>query len=253
MENQQILSNQSETKDASKKGRDKGLSKSVLKKAKRKQRNEEEKRLREIIQRASFSENNTPRNVLLDIAALAAFDRNGLDLNLVFHTGTSCKEEEALADRLYELTEANMKHLYLENEWIWTEARKRRELFHEDARLLIAQGKATGEVVGFIHFRFLLEDECPVLYVYELQVDPKFSRKKLGRHLMICAELIANKYKLEWVMLTAFKSNTASQKFFRGLRYDIDETSPQFSFEDMFDNDEATYDILSKKTRHCKT
>lgn len=227
--------------------------KAALKKEKRAQKHAEEQRIRDLIQTAKFSAPNKPRNVLDDCKAFSKFDRNGLDLELVFRDGLSCKADAVLSDEVYDIAETNMMKMYEENEWTWTKARKSREIFHEDARMIIAKCKESGKTAGFINFRFLLEDACPVLYVYELQVKKSFARKGLGRHLMLTAELIANKYKLEWVMLTVFKSNAMSQNFFRGLRYQTDETSPQFSFEEMFDPEVANYDILSKKTRFCRT
>lgn len=46
-------------------------------------------------------------------------------------------------------------------------------------------------IVGFVHFRFTLEEEVPVLYVYELQLEPRVQGKGLGNFLMQLIELIA--------------------------------------------------------------
>ena len=48
-------------------------------------------------------------------------------------------------------------------------------------------------VVGFVHYRFILEEELPVLYVYELQLEPHIQGKGLGKFLMQLLELIARK------------------------------------------------------------
>lgn len=50
-----------------------------------------------------------------------------------------------------------------------------------------------GPIVGFVHFRFVIEEELPVLYVYELQLEPRVQGKGLGKFLMQLIELIACK------------------------------------------------------------
>ena len=55
--------------------------------------------------------------------------------------------------------------------------------------------------VGFVHFRFELEGEAEVLYVYELQVAKEAARKGLGMRLMQIMELAARKYSMKWVMV----------------------------------------------------
>ena len=51
----------------------------------------------------------------------------------------------------------------------------------------------SGPLVGFVHYRFVLEEEVPVLYVYELQLEPRVQGKGLGKLLMELIELIAQK------------------------------------------------------------
>jgi len=51
----------------------------------------------------------------------------------------------------------------------------------------------SGPLVGFVHYRFVLEEEVPVLYVYELQLEPRLQGKGLGKLLMELIELIAQK------------------------------------------------------------
>jgi hypothetical protein len=48
----------------------------------------------------------------------------------------------------------------------------------------------SGPLVGFVHYRFVLEEDVPVLYVYELQLESCVQGKGLGMFLM---ELIAQK------------------------------------------------------------
>lgn len=48
-------------------------------------------------------------------------------------------------------------------------------------------------LVGFINYRFIVEEDTPVLYVYELQLEHRVQGKGLGKFLMQLIELIARK------------------------------------------------------------
>lgn len=95
-------------------------------------------------------------------------------------------------------------------EWPTEEKLKRREMVAEEARYIfvheISNGDADevsklsdkqrpcsceGPIVGFIHYRFILEEEVPVVYVFELQLEPHVQGKGLGKFLMQLIELIA--------------------------------------------------------------
>ena len=56
--------------------------------------------------------------------------------------------------------------------------------------------------VAVAHFRFELEEVAPVLYLYELMVDPIVQRKGLGLFLLRLLELVARKQQMEWLMAT---------------------------------------------------
>ena len=119
-------------------------------------------------------------------------------------------------------------------------------------------------VVAFTHFRFECSiDECndhnyqydnkaisnlpdflihdSILYVYEIQIDSRFQRQRLGKKLMTFMQRIAMKMKMKKVMLTVFKMNVKALSFYKNkLGYDVDESSPDD------DDDDADYEILSK-------
>ena len=48
-------------------------------------------------------------------------------------------------------------------------------------------------VVAFVQYRFVIEEDVPVLYVFELQLESSVQRKGLGKFLMQLLELIAHK------------------------------------------------------------
>lgn len=102
------------------------------------------------------------------------------------------------------------------SEWPVEEKIKRREMVAGEARYIFAyeafnanacESSTTSEVergftncladrgplVGFVHYRFVIEEELPVLYVYELQLESRVHGKGLGKFLMQLIELIAQK------------------------------------------------------------
>lgn len=96
------------------------------------------------------------------------------------------------------------------SEWPTEEKVKRREMVAPEARyIFVREGEppnasATEDkapIVGFVHYRFTLEEEVPVLYVYELQLEPRLQRKGLGKFLMQLIELIARKVKISILQL----------------------------------------------------
>ena len=111
--------------------------------------------------------------------------------------------------------QANMEGPY-GSEWPTEEKVKRKEMVMPEARyifvheapnassdeiLTMSERKETltvclenrGSMVGFVQYRFTLEEEIPVLYVYELQLEPHVQAKGLGKFLMQLIELIARK------------------------------------------------------------
>lgn len=63
-------------------------------------------------------------------------------------------------------------------------------------------------MVAFLHFRFIIEETIPVLYVYELQIEPCFRGRGLGTFLMELIELIACK-----VLRSAFSLLSCVHKY----------------------------------------
>ena len=105
-------------------------------------------------------------------------------------------------------------------EWPKEEKVKRREMVEEDALYIVVRlderehimkdinsdvilsskrgnlGLQEGlgsPVVAFVHYRFVVEEDFPVLYVYELQLEKRVQGKGLGKFLMQLLELIACK------------------------------------------------------------
>lgn len=177
-------------------------------------------------------------------------DKEGKIYELNCIKGESLRKTNDLDDIL-KILEVNMKDKYIENNWGWSISKKKKEFLDSSTRLLIIRQSESNKMVGYLSFRFLLEDNKPVLYVYEIQILKEFRGNKFGRHLLILSELLANKFKMSFVMLTVFKNNVKAQKFFRCLNFKNDENSPKLTIFDAIDiNTELTYDILSKKTKY---
>jgi hypothetical protein len=84
-------------------------------------------------------------------------------------------EKNACVDLLIK----NMKVLYEKSNWGWSEKNKRAEMMEEAAWYLLAKNEE-GKICGFSHFRYDMDFDDEVLYVYEVRTyhyksDPKFS------------------------------------------------------------------------------
>ena len=95
-------------------------------------------------------------------------------------------------------------------------------------------------VAGFCNYRFVVEEELVVLYVYELQISEKHRRRGLGRGLLQLAEDLALNTSMDGVCLTALKGNAPAMKFYQGLGY----VAASFDPSVMFPHDADKYDYV---------
>ena len=137
---------------------------------------------------------------------------------------------------VFEMIKASVSHFY-DDSCPWFDHEKRAEILHPDMWNILA---STGDCnLGFLNFRFDMDEGYDVVYVYEVQVDPQAQRMGIGTLLVRIVEKIAFENKITKVVLTSHRKNTVSQKFFREkLGYSDDESSPTF--------ESVNYDILSK-------
>ncbi len=129
---------------------------------------------------------------------------------------------------MLDLTRRNMKSMYEACPgWGWDDADKGAELEHRDARFLVAFDMKKNEApVAFAHVRFEVEEDQPILYVYELQVCTSAQGCGLGTWLMQHVQAIAKDCGLSHIMLTVFCSNKNAMNFYRNLGYTVDPSSP---------------------------
>ncbi|XP_043806053.1 N-alpha-acetyltransferase 40 isoform X2 [Manihot esculenta] len=149
------------------------------------------------------------------------FDSNGLSVYL--ESGRGDKISSSLKRCLQNLLKDNMERHY-GPEWAAEEKVKRRELVTPEARYIFVYEASSNEekvildgehsLVGFVHYRFTLEEEMPVLYVYEIQLESRAQGKGLGKFLMQLLELIARKNCMSAVVLTVQKANVVAMNFY---------------------------------------
>lgn len=206
-------------------------------------------------------------------APFTAFKRNGIDANVEFFTAQTLPEADKLA--LHKILDQNMAPIYGQEDWDEEAgADKRKELAENDARVLIIRGgaaaetaspatspvkapaetssekaaetKASTDVLAFMHFRYEIEEECLLLYIYELQVaDREDARRKgLGKFMLMLAEMLSKKSGFGGVMFTVQKNNAAALQFYQSCKYTADAISP-CNVDPMADDEDYAYEVRS--------
>ncbi|KAF5803718.1 putative transferase transcription regulator GNAT family [Helianthus annuus] len=171
------------------------------------------------------------------------YNTNGLSLFL--ESGRGNKLSSDLKNYIQKLLKVNMEGPY-GAEWPAEEKVKRREMSSSEALYIFVYNKES--VVGFVHYRFTIEEDVPVLYVYELQLEPAYQGKGLGKFLMQLVELIACNNSMGAVVLTVQKQNTSAINFYLNkLSYNISSISPSKVYQLMgVTGQEKSYEILCK-------
>ncbi|KAL0318948.1 UNVERIFIED_CONTAM: N-alpha-acetyltransferase 40 [Sesamum angustifolium] len=155
---------------------------------------------------------------------------------LYAHLESGCGNKLTLHTKRYiqNLLKLNMEAPY-GPEWPAEEKIKRREMVAKEACYIFVHEisnedvdavsrledrertcSCEGPIVGFVHYRFILEEEVPVVYVYELQLEPRVQGKGLGKFLMQLIELIACKNRMGAVVLTVQRANLSAVDFYIG-------------------------------------
>ncbi|XP_020912497.1 N-alpha-acetyltransferase 40 [Exaiptasia diaphana] len=104
---------------------------------------------------------------------------------------------------------------YEESEWGWSDKKKMEEMTEDTARYLIVRD-SEDKGVALSHFRFDLDENMDeVIYCYEIQVDPSFHHKGLGKFLMQILELMGHRAQMKKIVLTVFTGNGVAINFFK--------------------------------------
>mmetsp|Transcript_8084 Transcript_8084/g.23178 ORF Transcript_8084/g.23178 Transcript_8084/m.23178 type:complete len:247 (+) Transcript_8084:235-975(+) len=180
---------------------------------------------------------------------LAAFDgrfkKEGMSIKLEWASAEDMNQD--LKAKIRATLEENMAEVYAED---WPKAKqvKDKEMVEDDARYLYTwdiSDSANPALAGFIQYRFVIEEEVEVLYIYELQVLNGYQRKGLGKFIIMCMEMLARKAGVKGVMLTCQKKNKAAYGFYKSIRYTEDAISP-CNVDPYAPPEDYPYEILSK-------
>ncbi|CAO2835399.1 unnamed protein product [Amaranthus hypochondriacus] len=200
---------------------------------------------KEILQKKKFIEElikaaSSLKDPLANFPDFLHYNKKGLCLGLEGGHGT--RLSRSLKQYVQKLVKLNMEQ-HFGSDWPIEEKVKHRDMVAPEARYIFVYevpnvvstnekiSKPSNEcncnVVGFVHYRFILEEELPVLYVYELQLEPHIQGKGLGKFLMQLLELIARKNSMAAIMLTVQRQNRSAMFFYTSkLGYCISSISP---------------------------
>jgi len=123
----------------------------------------------------------------------------------------------------FQITKQNMQTLYEQvPEWGWTDESKMAEVRNAKQHTLFVTDNS-GERHGICCLRWLVENDEPVLYLYEIQLEEKACRRGFGTKMMTVVENIAARTRMSKVVLTVLMNNEAAMQFYRKLGYTNNE------------------------------
>lgn len=142
--------------------------------------------------------------------------------NCIVRSFQSCPED--YIDWIVALTAENTVEFY-RNAWGWSKRSKFFEISEESACFLIAVIDDTP--IGFVHFRFEVQDRMFTLFVYDIEVDKDFQGNGLGTFLLNAIESIGREMKADCLMTMLFKANTPGIDFFMKNGFISSRISPE--------------------------
>ncbi|PHH66991.1 hypothetical protein CDD81_4386 [Ophiocordyceps australis] len=109
----------------------------------------------------------------------------------------------------------------------WHPAAKKREMASPELRYVLVRNDS-GHIGGFASLMPTYENDEPVVYLYEIHLEPGLQGSRLGTHLMELVMQVADKIPtVTKVMLTCFTSNKRARAFYDRLGFVIDDSSPR--------------------------
>uniref|UniRef100_A0A915CPI3 N-alpha-acetyltransferase 40 n=1 Tax=Ditylenchus dipsaci TaxID=166011 RepID=A0A915CPI3_9BILA len=183
-----------------------------------------------------------------DILMSAPTTQELLGDSLSFECCWSTHLAETTCDWIFDLFDRNMADLYLRSQWGYDIKAKKQELQATTARYLILNSNNSFDstnLVGYVHYRFVMENGYAVLYCYEIQIEPKYQKQGIGSVMMYMLEELAKSIaSMEKIMCTVLTYNLPSLAFFEKNGFTQDEEMcPK-------PRDERDYFILKEFTHH---
>jgi len=114
------------------------------------------------------------------------------------------------------LSTFRLTHCYsYESAGLWSASGKKAELRSDAARFLLVRSYPHMNLVCFVHYRFTIENQENVLYIYELHIVDGYQGLGIGKKLVQVLETIGVRTKMKKIMLTVFKRNVDAVRFYK--------------------------------------
>lgn len=155
-------------------------------------------------------------------------------------------------DACFSLVRATSQRDYEASSRGWDPPAKREEMRHPDLRYILVKD-AHSVVQGFTSLMPTIEEGQPVVYCYEIHLEPELRGTGLAKLLMDMLETVAyNIDVVDKVMLTVFTCNKRAVEFYQKCGFVRDEISPQPRTLRGGKVKVPDYEIMSKRVGHCK-
>lgn len=153
-------------------------------------------------------------------------------------------------DACFSLVRATSQRDYEGSSRGWDPPAKREEMRHPDLRYILVKDEHS-VVRGFTSLMPTIEEGQPVVYCYEIHLEPELRGTGLAKLLMDLLETVAyNIDVVDKVMLTVFTCNKRAVEFYQKCDFVRDEISPQPRTLRGGKVKVPEYEILSKRVEH---
>jgi len=171
-------------------------------------------------------------------AALEEFLPQSSPYRILHHTIN--KADDPILHTCFSLIEETSSAAYKASSKGWHPKAKQREMHEEGMHYLLLLPKPASattklpvspppalepqemakQLLGFLSFMLTIDDDVPVIYIYEIHLCATVRGQGLGRTLMECVDAIGRGTGMQKAMLTVFVSNEAAVGFYEGLGYE---------------------------------
>ncbi|KAK4124285.1 hypothetical protein N657DRAFT_644499 [Parathielavia appendiculata] len=151
--------------------------------------------------------------------------RTGVEYTISLAQSGRLSEDDLMA--CFQLVELTSRKDYEKSAAKWHPDKKLKEMRSPELRYILVKEKGTETIRGFTSFMPTYEEGQPVIYCYEIHLQPDLQRTGLGTLLMgFHSNVASNLPPITKVMLTCFLSNQRGLDFYRKLGFEKDDISP---------------------------